>query len=1327
LTINKNKVIAAAQKYQQKGQLDKAIKELQLLVDDDPKDVRTLLKIGDLQSKKGDRPGATATYMRVAEFYSQQGFFLKAVAVYKQILRVDQGIAEVNLKLAELYNQLGLVSDAMTQYQQVVANYERQGQTTESLMVLRKMVELDPDNIASRIKLAELCSAQGLVADAVKEFDSAATYLKQQQRQDDWIKVAERLVFHDAMRLDVLKELAGLYLQRNDTKRALAKLQICFKSAPRDLVVLDLLARAFSALGQAPKALSVYKEIAKIHDDEGRPDQAAQVWETIGGLAPDDAEYRARMGLGQPGPIEPSSPPSFPSFPPTSGGSLQPVPASTVTAAPARAEPARPVARPAPVPPAEPAPSPAGAAEQTAKLLSETDVYIKYGLKDRALEHLRKIFELDPDFEAAYVKQKSIALAMGDRALAARAIENLVRIAVNRDDVDTAAGHVAEIEGFLPGYAGLPGLRAALRGGPVPSGPMSGADDFDDVSVDIAVAADEDIEELEPESVEELQEELPRQRAVDVLDLSAADELMEESHSALRAAEAGGLYQMEDLEAAAAQLGDDEELLLGAGDEEPGLEAADLLDQAVQSVVQDEPAPGDRRGQRPRIPAALDEPEIPDDLVLGSGEPGDDAQLLHELEDDVEAFEEVLPTTMMSAREMAAMRAGTAAQVEPPRPAPPPLAPEPELLDDAIAGVADDLILAPADDAFGDDNALAQSAGYVLDDHEAFEEPAATELGDASQLPDLDRAVLAASGLMTGDDGAVAEPVDGGGDLLGVEHGQLPAGQGEFGDDDGLLGADAGSLDVAGDEAGDAWASSGSRPQAPAAVSAEIPDDAAMALHEDALPTRASDDEDEASAFDEPVAPTAEFESPLRQPSVRMPPPVFEPLDEPAPAADEPVAPVADTGAADAIFGGEEPLQGAAPLPASSADEAFVPTAQFQAPRGPFAELELADDEDGAFKPARPSAEARLQQAIAAASTPQARDSAGDEAGIGTSTEIMGLSDNELAEIRAFAAGKPQRLPSVPPPRPRAPLSTPASQPVPAAPPPAPRPPPPLEPAPGAFDEAAVTDPSMRSSSPAGSEPDPAEEFFGDELGEADFFVRQGLLDEARDILQSILEDVPDSKKAAALLATIEAQESGGNGEAEAAPREGAFDLASELESELEDLGVPDAPAEDFQYSVDEVFSEFKRGVEKAVSADDADTHYDLGIAYKEMGLVEDAIHEFEISSASAAKRADALYMMGICEVELGRHANAVKRFKDAIHVDNINPAQKLAVMFELGVAHQALDQTAEALAILDKVYKKNPKFKDVAERVQALGGGDPVAGSASRPPVKKGKNISYL
>ena len=51
--------------------------------------------------------GAITTYEKVAALYAQKGFALKAIAVYKQILKLDPRLVEVNLKLAELYGDLG--------------------------------------------------------------------------------------------------------------------------------------------------------------------------------------------------------------------------------------------------------------------------------------------------------------------------------------------------------------------------------------------------------------------------------------------------------------------------------------------------------------------------------------------------------------------------------------------------------------------------------------------------------------------------------------------------------------------------------------------------------------------------------------------------------------------------------------------------------------------------------------------------------------------------------------------------------------------------------------------------------------------------------------------------------------------------------------------------------------------------------------------------------------------------------------------------------------------------------------------------------------------
>ena len=129
MAFNKEKVMDAARKFVDKGQLDKAIKEYLRVVKEDPADVRVWLKIGDLHARKGQKQEATETYLKVARYYQDQGFFTKAVAVYKQILKLDARLVEVHLKLAELYRQLGLMSDAMQHFESVAAHFHREGKT----------------------------------------------------------------------------------------------------------------------------------------------------------------------------------------------------------------------------------------------------------------------------------------------------------------------------------------------------------------------------------------------------------------------------------------------------------------------------------------------------------------------------------------------------------------------------------------------------------------------------------------------------------------------------------------------------------------------------------------------------------------------------------------------------------------------------------------------------------------------------------------------------------------------------------------------------------------------------------------------------------------------------------------------------------------------------------------------------------------------------------------------------------------------------------------------------------------------------------------------
>ncbi len=286
-----------------RGQWDKSVSLLEKVLHEEPQDVRTMLKLGDVYAKKGDREQAMDVYQKVAEHHATQGFFLKAVAVYKQILKLDNRNGVAALRIAELHEQLGLAQDALVHFQLALPILEEQGLTDQALAVLQRILDIDSENVAARIKLAESYSRLNDRPHAVQHFTLAAQVLKQQGRIEDYVKVAERLIYHEPQRLDVVKDLAKLYLSRGDTKRGLAKLQICFREIPRDIETLTLLAQAFSNLDQVQKTVYVYRELARVHEDEGRQAEAREVHRLILQHHPDDQESLRALGMleDQPG------------------------------------------------------------------------------------------------------------------------------------------------------------------------------------------------------------------------------------------------------------------------------------------------------------------------------------------------------------------------------------------------------------------------------------------------------------------------------------------------------------------------------------------------------------------------------------------------------------------------------------------------------------------------------------------------------------------------------------------------------------------------------------------------------------------------------------------------------------------------------------------------------------------------------------------------------------------------------------------------------------------------------------------------------------------
>ena len=326
--IDREKTLQAAQKYIEKKRYDRAIAEYQRIVQDDPNDARTLLKIGDLQARLSAYPEAIATYDRVGQYYSSQGFALKAIAVYKQIRELIKKHApdladrygHIVPKLAEIYTQLGLTSDALAAYDEVATRLQRAGRDREAIEVFTKMVGLDAQNPLPHLRLAEArCRVQSL-DEAIESFWTAAELLLSLERKDDALKVIERIL-HFKLDPRYAWVAAELYLKRGtreDGLQALTKLQVCFQADPKNLDTLGLLAQAFTLIGQEAKAIEVYKEMARIARDGEKRELFERLLAHLRDVAPHDEQVRALQSL-------PPTLANNSSRPPSASGSIAPL------------------------------------------------------------------------------------------------------------------------------------------------------------------------------------------------------------------------------------------------------------------------------------------------------------------------------------------------------------------------------------------------------------------------------------------------------------------------------------------------------------------------------------------------------------------------------------------------------------------------------------------------------------------------------------------------------------------------------------------------------------------------------------------------------------------------------------------------------------------------------------------------------------------------------------------------------------------------------------------------------------------------------------------
>jgi tetratricopeptide (TPR) repeat protein len=264
---SKARILREAEKYVFQGKLQHAIAEYSKIIQEDPNDLLTMNTIGDLCLRLGLTEAANRTFSEVAENYCKNNFLLKAIAVYKKILKSEPESLEINTTMASLYVRQGLSVDARNQYLRVAEMLERGGRGQEALEAYEKAAELDPSHTPVQIKLASKCLAAGDTAKAKMYLASAARAQVKAGKISNALDLFRQAAKLDPSDVEIIRSVSECSETPQDLNIAIELLKSSVALVPNNASLHEILGHSYLGVKDLENAAESFQKAAFLDEN----------------------------------------------------------------------------------------------------------------------------------------------------------------------------------------------------------------------------------------------------------------------------------------------------------------------------------------------------------------------------------------------------------------------------------------------------------------------------------------------------------------------------------------------------------------------------------------------------------------------------------------------------------------------------------------------------------------------------------------------------------------------------------------------------------------------------------------------------------------------------------------------------------------------------------------------------------------------------------------------------------------------------------------------------------------------------------------------------
>jgi tetratricopeptide (TPR) repeat protein len=254
--FDRDSSLKTAEKALRQGRIDAAITEYLRIVEAQPRDWNSANALGDLYVRATQIDKGVAQYTRIADHLAGEGFYPKAAALYKKILKVKPSDEYASLQSGEIAAKQGLLADAKNAFKAVAEGRRSRGDKKGAAEISIRIGMLDPEDLEARLSAARAAAEIGDTLTALREFREVAAKLEGQGKAADALNVFQLAYEMDPANAEVRNRLLRGYLQAGEIARARA-----VADGPADL---KQIASALGAAGQTEEVLEVLAEIARL-------------------------------------------------------------------------------------------------------------------------------------------------------------------------------------------------------------------------------------------------------------------------------------------------------------------------------------------------------------------------------------------------------------------------------------------------------------------------------------------------------------------------------------------------------------------------------------------------------------------------------------------------------------------------------------------------------------------------------------------------------------------------------------------------------------------------------------------------------------------------------------------------------------------------------------------------------------------------------------------------------------------------------------------------------------------------------------------------------